>query len=99
MFKINEIVWDAESKEYVMVSNGIPINENESAERFITPTEAIALRVCHFGDDAKPRIAFTYRQVKPQFLSKLENPSAVKWFDGLLNSKQINKHFNFLGRV
>jgi hypothetical protein len=101
--KINQIVYDRENKEYVMISNGIPNLDEAGKEKVndIKPTEAIALRVCILGEvDNKPRIAFTYRQVKADFLEELPNEQPAKvWFNGYMNSNPTNKHFNFLGRI
>ena len=95
-FKINQLVWDGEAKEYVLITNGVPIVEGKPE---INPTEAIALRVCGLPSDDKPRLAFTYRQVKAACLEVLENEAAAKLFHMFLGSGEINKHFNFLGRI
>lgn len=96
--KINEIVWDRENKEYVKISNGIPVVEGKPE---ITPTEAVALRIIGFsqGGEQKPCISFTYRKVKAEYLLSLNGPLADDWMIKILESKTINKHFNFLGRV
>lgn len=95
--KINEIVWDRENKEYVKISNGIPVVEGKPE---IMPTEAIALRIIGFCErENKPCIAFTYRKVKSEFLSPIEHPLRNDWMMKFLQAKTVNKHFTYEGRV
>jgi hypothetical protein len=99
--KANQIVWDSENKEYVVITNGIPITENFKETGRITPTEAIALRVIGLDDKegGKPVLAFTYRKVNAEKLSVLDNPDAAKWIKDYIIGKPINKHYRFAGRV
>lgn len=97
-FKINEIVFDAENKEYVKISNGIPVEENDALginEREVTPTEAIALRVVGINKGV-PSIAYTYRKVNPEKLSKTSHQPT--YFDTIM-AYGNPKRFVFVGRV
>lgn len=76
--KINEIVYDAENKEFVKISNGIPVVEGKPE---IVPTEAIALRIINFHR-GQPVFRFTYRKVNPTRLA--ENIGDATWFDDAL---------------
>jgi hypothetical protein len=95
MFKINQIVWDAEAKEYVMITTGVPMVEGKPE---VKPTEAIALRVCGLKDTGKPVLAFTYRQVKPECLATCPNSEGVNWFRDFIGKDYTNPHFHFLGK-
>lgn len=90
-FKINQVCFDSEAKELVKISNGTDI------DRIFTPTEAIAIRVFPPGKKKKPKIAFTYRQVKAEFLHPLVETPGEDSFDLFLNSD--NKMVEFIGRV
>lgn len=72
--KINELVFDAENKEFVKITNGIPVIEGKPE---ITPTEGIALRIINFHA-GNPVYGWTYRKVNPARLG--QNIGEHKWF-------------------
>lgn len=87
MFKINQVVYDSEAKEFVKLTNGT------DAGGVFTPTEAIALRLISMNK-GKPQIAFTYRQVKPEFLKETT-------YQGYFDTFMVNNNpgFEWIGRV
>lgn len=96
-FKINQFVYDSENKEFLKITNGIPIQENDSlgiSGREVIPTEGIALRVVSVIDGL-PSIGFTYRKINPAAIHAAVDNGL---FDEIMEiSKPI--HFNYIGRV
>ena len=92
MFKINQVCYDSENKEFVKITNGIPVIEGKPE---ITPTEAIALRVISLNK-GKPVIAFTYRKVNPAHLKPYGNDDGT--FEAFTQTEKP-VHFEFMGRV
>lgn len=87
-FKINQICFDSENKEFVRITNGVEVSGE------FVPTEALAIRfVCL--NEGKPTLAFTYRQVKSSFLSETTHNS----FEALLDSPKKPQYYSFIGRV
>lgn len=89
MFKINQIVFDSENKEYVKLSNG-----TDAGGKFV-PTEAVAVRIIGFNEENKPIVAFTYRKVNPEKLTTTF--SETNLFEMIRLEKPI--HFEYIGRV
>lgn len=48
-FRINDIVLDTTTKDYVLITNGIPVVVDGKETRDIMPTEGIVIRSC-LGD-------------------------------------------------
>ena len=92
---MNQIVFDSENKEFVKISNGIPIIEGKPE---IVPTEAMALRVIDILPSGKPQIAFTYRKVNPKYLSQCCFKTDIEHFAKVFEGKD-DGHFQFIGRV
>lgn len=89
-FKINQICYDSEAKEYVKLSNG---TDGMGQGPFV-PTEAIALRVVCV-DKGIPQVAYTYRAVNPARLTVANNQALTgSTFDSVLSGC---KHF--VGRI
>ncbi len=88
MFKINQVCYDSENKEYVKISKGI------EKDGVLTPTEVIALRVVA-GSNATQNflIAFTYRKVNPRSLSVCDGDTQ-NMFD-----VPEKGEFKYIGRV
>lgn len=93
MFKINQFCFDSQNKEFVKITNGIPVNEG-CHECGITPTEGLALRIVSL-DNGVPVIAYTYRKVDPTFLSDAKDGGQ---FEAILSTEKP-KHYTFIGRV
>jgi hypothetical protein len=89
MFKINQIVLDMYSKEYVLITNGT------DAEGF-KPTEAIALRVMgeHKG---RQIVGYTYRKVEEKQLQPVAQTTTDKLDDMFNLHKRKTKYW--IGRI
>ena len=92
---MNQIVFDSENKEFVKISNGIPIVEGKPE---IKPTEAIALRVIDILKSGRVQIAFTYRKVDASKLSLLTHEHDADHIAKILESGEAD-HYQFIGRV
>lgn len=99
--RTNEIVFDLVAKEFVIVSNGIPVKDKDGYETLdLIPTEGMALRVAGLTKEGKPIIAFTYRKLDSEKLSKLETPSSCQWIlDFVRMEVGDSKHYRYIGRV
>lgn len=87
--KINDVCFDRENKELVMISNGIDVGGE-----FI-PTEAVAIRYLGINDKKnKPCLAYTHRKVKKEFLEISEGDKSI--FTDLFDA---GKKIGFIGRV
>jgi hypothetical protein len=96
-FKINQVCFDSENKEFVKITNGIPVEENDSLGingREVVPTEALALRVISLNQ-GKPVLGYTYRKVNPAKLSIAEDGGQL---EAILTTEKP-KHYEFMGRV
>ena len=105
---INDIAFDQDAKEFVLVSNMIctlPHNDPEAfkashpngAECTMAPHEAIALRP--FVDGNKLSIAWTYRRVRAEQLqpvSECDAKAARESFQTVLGHRASSR---FLGRI
>jgi hypothetical protein len=109
MFKINQICFDNEAKELVKLTNFRPAQNDiekslavdlSASDKGMVPFEAIALRVFPPGKskkNAKPQIAYTYRQVKVECLRPLSETPGTDSFEFFLHGEQTD--FEFIGRV
>ncbi len=89
--KINQVAFDSENKEFVLISNGIEIGQS-----FI-PTEAIAMRIVGWNEFAQPIIGFTYRKVNCEKLSSCKHTKETFFGDTMENQHPI--HYKNIGRV
>lgn len=110
-FKINEVAYDRQNKEYVKITNMFcPICAQGRAhpdvfngrhpvrgvECATTPFEAVALRLFGSDADGKPLIGFTYRGVDAKQLTKVEDQTMM---DVYLLQEGATNHFVWIGRV
>ncbi len=87
-FKINQVCFDSENKEFVKITNGIMPHGD-----FI-PTEAIAIRIVSL-DNTKPVIGFTYRKVDHEKLSEGKDGG---FFASILDTEKP-VGYKFIGRI
>ncbi len=97
IFRINQTVFDSEAKEYVIISNGYPVDEETHYfTGAIIPTEAIAYRLIELKPNGKPVIAFTYRKVKAENLS---TGASEACFANANHDHCASNHYEFIGRI
>lgn len=89
-FKINQLCFDSQNKEFVKISNGVTSPDTEGK---FTPTEALALRIVSINK-GKLVVAYTYRKVNPEFLTEAKDGGH---FDSILFSS--NNSFESIGRI
>lgn len=107
IFKINDVAFDMEAKEHVLITNQICTLDHSNSEAFAkshgengigacayVPHEAIAIRAFP-TKSGKPQIAWTYRSVNVANLRTCDQ-SAKEMFESLFNHKRSK--FN-LGRI
>lgn len=99
MFKINQVVFDTENKEFVKITNLRPaLKADEFGEQGeMIPFEGVALRITQINKKTKkPIICFTYRKITANKLR--ETADSWSCFDDIINSDKP-EHFEFLGRI
>lgn len=106
-FKMNEVLFDGQAKEYVKVTNGHCVLDHSSTEGFhashkgyvdcmFAPSEAVALRP-FIGEDGQVSVAWTYRGVDACHLQEVSSPEGVeKQFERVFNGKRKE---GFIGRI
>lgn len=89
-FKINQLCFDSQNKEFVKITNGITCDETGGE---FAPTEALALRIVSINK-GKLVLAYTYRKVNPEFLTEAQDGGQ---FEAVLYSSTSN--FESIGRI
>lgn len=105
-FKINDVAFDMEAKEHVMITNGQCVLDHSNPDAFAKshnngidscqyePHEAIAIRAFP-SENGKAQIAWTYRSINAANLRPCDQ-SAKSMFESVLNRKRSKYN---IGRV
>jgi hypothetical protein len=65
IFNINDWILSLKTKDYVKITNGIPIDETDRSKG-IKPTEGVVLRVIGLDSDNVPVLAWSYIVIEAQ---------------------------------